>query len=169
MTLALALVIGASLPGSTAALAAGEDAERATTLVRMLRFVALPSATSAGDLMIAVVDNQALAAALRDAAATHRPGGRSITVVHVASVRALADVDAAVVVLGVEAAPLARQLSEQGILTVGDGEWSDANGGLVLSLAADGDRHRFSANPSAAARAGVTLSSRLLRLAQIAN
>lgn len=158
-------LLGSSIPAS----AASEDVERATTIVRMLRFVALPTVDPGRGLTIAVVGNATLAAALRDASTAHQPGGRTVNVVHVASPRALADVDASVVVLGPGAAALARQLLEQGILTVGDGQCPDPDGGLVLNLMADGERYRFSANPSAAARAGVVLSSRLLRLAHIAN
>ena len=39
--------------------------------------------------------------------------------------------------------------------------------GMVIGVYVDGDRIRFDANTGAAARAGLTLSSRLLRLARI--
>ncbi len=141
---------------------------RATTIARILRFVEWTGDTQRGDLKVAVVGNPSLAAALRYACAAVRPGGRTVTVVDVDSPRALADANASVLVVGSEAAPLARRLSAQGVLTVGDGDSPD-DPGLMLNLLADGDRYRFSANPAAAARAGVSLSSRLLRLAQIVN
>ena len=57
-------------------------------------------------------------------------------------------------------------LARQGVVTVGNGECPDEPG-LMLNLIEYGGRYRFSANPAAAARAGVVLSSRLLRLADI--
>lgn len=141
---------------------------RATTIARMLRFVEWSVPAAAQDLTVAVVGNVSLGAALRQACASLQPGGRAITVIDVVSTRALADLNASVVVLGSVTPDKARQLADQGILTVGDGESPD-HAGLVLNLVADGGRYRFSANPVAAAKAGVNLSSRLLRLAQIVN
>lgn len=139
---------------------------RANTIVRMLRFVEWEAATRGEALTVAVVDNVALAAALREACAETQPGGRTVTVVDVASPRALAALNAAVVVLGPQSAGAARLLSDQGVLTVGAGDCPD-DAGLMLNLIADGDQYRFSANPSVAARGRVHLSSRLLRLARI--
>ncbi len=141
---------------------------RATTIVRMLRFVEWSAASRGEALTVAVLDNTELAAALREACAELQPGGRAVTVVDVASPRALAALHAAVVVLGPHSAPLARQLSDQGVLTVGAGDCPD-DAGLMLNLVADGDQYRFSANRSVAARGRVNLSSRLLRLATVVN
>jgi hypothetical protein len=140
---------------------------RAATIVQLLRFVEWPPA-SGGGLTIAVVGNTALGAALRQASVSVQPGRRAVTVVDVSSSRALSGVRAAVVVLGAETAMLARRLSARGVVTVGDGECPEEPG-LMLNLLAPGGRYRFSANPAAAAQAGVNLSSRLLRLARIIN
>ncbi len=166
----MAAIVGLALvlAGATRADARADDQRRATTIARILRFVEWTGDTRRGDLKVAVVGNPSLAAALRDACAAVRPGRRTVTVVDVDSPRALAEADASVLVVGSEAAPLARRLSAQGVLTVGDGD-SPEDPGLMLNLLADGERYRFSANPVAAARAGVSLSSRLLRLAQIVN
>lgn len=138
---------------------------RAVTIVQMLRFVEWPPASGSG-LTIAVVDNEQLGAALRQAYARIQPARRDVTVVDVPSASALSNVHASVVVLGAHSAPVARQLSRQGVVTVGNGECPDEPS-LMLNLFEYGGRYRFSANPAAAARAGITLSSRLLRLAEI--
>ena len=142
------------------------DDARAATIARMLRFVEW-TGTPGDALTVAVMGNPTLGAALREALAGLQPGGRTVVVVDVPSPRSLADLHAAVVVLGAESALLARSLAEQGVLTVGDGDCPDQ--GLMLNLRSDGTRYGFSANPAAAARAGVSLSSRLLRLAHIVN
>lgn len=166
-TTVLALVVGLGvLVSATAAEARSDDVARATTIARMLRFVEW-NAAPGSELTVAVVGNSALGAALRDACAAMQAGGRMVTVVDVASPRELDDLNPAVVVLGADSAALAHRLFRQGVLTVGDGDCPDH--GLVLNLRPAGARYRFSANPTAAAKAGVSLSSRLLRLAQIVN
>jgi len=52
------------------------------------------------------------------------------------------------------------------VLTVGDGEGFAANAGLI-GLYADGDKLRFEINQEAAQRAGLKLSSQLLKLARL--
>jgi len=166
----MAAIVGLALvfAGATRVDARTDDVRRATTIARILRFVEWTDPTRRGDLKVAVIGNPSLAAALRDACAVVRPGGRTVTVVDVDSPRARAGANASVLVVGSGVAPLADRLSAQGVLTVGAGDSPD-DPGLMLNLLADGERYRFSANPAAAARAGVSLSSRLLRLAQIVN
>lgn len=167
--LPLVLIVFAAVAGTERAEARGENDEaRATTIARMLRFVEWNTKTRGLDLRVAVVGNQELGAALREACAAIQPGGHTVTVVDVPSVQALAEVKASVVVLGQQSAGQARRLSEQGVVTVGDGGCPE-NTALALNIRSDGDRYRLQANPTAAARAGVVLSSRLLRLAQIVN
>ncbi|WP_396625165.1 YfiR family protein [Luteitalea sp.] len=166
---ALSLVVLGVVAGAGRAEARGDDDEaRATTIARMLRFIEWNTKAPGGDLRVAVVDNADLSAALREACAAIQPGGHVVTVVDVPSVEALADIKASVVVLGEDSMALARQLADQGVVTVGDGD-CPGNTALALNLRAEGDRYRLQANPAAAARAGVVLSSRLLRLAQIVN
>lgn len=146
----------------------GNDEARATTIARMLRFVEWKPKTVGGGLRVAVVGDADLGAALREACAAIQPGGHTVTVVDVPTVQALADVKASVVVLGEDSAAVARRLADQGVVTVGDGG-CPGNTALALNIRSEGDRYRMQANPAAAARAGVVLSSRLLRLAQIVN
>ena len=165
--LAAALCLG-TLVGSPATVGAETpDNARVTTIVGMLRFVEWPALTAGTRITVAVLDNEPLATALR-AAYAQQAGSRLITVLDVPSASALANVDASVVILGAGTAALARQLADQGVVTVGDGNCPDGPG-LVLNLVADGSRFRFTANPAEAARAGVNISARLLRHAQIVN
>jgi hypothetical protein len=162
------LTVGVAVSAGGARIeASGNDQARATTIARMLRFVEWTPSAPGPTLTVAVVGNPSLATALRAASAGVQPGGRRLLVVDVASPRALSTLNVSVVVLGAEYANLAPRFAEQGVVTVGDDDCPDH--GLVLSLLADGDRYRFRANPAAAARAGVSLSSRLLRLAQVVN
>ena len=141
----------------------------AATIVSLLRLVVWRTPAT-GPLTVTVVGDAALAEALRDAAHGQRVDGRVVTV---SKVDALLDVRSpwpAVVVLAssqrATAATAARLLEPQGVLTVGDGDGM-SQAGLVLGVYVAGDRMRFDANTGAAARAGLTLSSHLLRLARI--
>ena len=143
---------------------------RADTIVQMLRFVEWSGNGPARPIRVTVVGNDALATALRNACALLQPGGRAAVVSAVPTPRAALASRADVVVLGAmpdaEARLITAELTGRGILTVGDGHCPDVTD-LALNLMAEGPRYRVAANPSAAARAGVGLSSRLLRLAQI--
>lgn len=144
---------------------------RAAVLAQALRFVAWPASVAPGTaLRVAVVGNPALGAALRIASAGVQPGGRTVTVVDVATLRHLDAAKPAVVVLGAmpaaESAVLVESLSRRGVVTIGDGECPE-NRQLLLNLRATGSRYRVQANQHTAALAGVNLSARLLSLAQI--
>jgi len=147
-----------------------DAAARADTIVQMLRFVEWAEQTSGRALTLAVVGNGPLAEALRVAAASIRPAGRPLVVVQAANASAAFDSRADVVVVGAmpeaEARTFGAQLAARGVLTVGDGDVPGAPH-LALNLFAEGSRYRLQANPVIAARAGASLSSRLLRLAQI--
>lgn len=168
-------IVGVALalagPGSLLAASATPVEARAATIIGMLRFVEWDSASArAGVLRVAVVGDRELAAALRKASIAVRPAGRAVAIVDVASAAAVTGAGAAVVVVGAlpasDTTALLRRLADQAVLTVGAGDCPD-NTALMLNLVADGDRYRFIANPVAATRAGLTLSSRLLRLADI--
>ena len=169
--LAIALLGGLAGTGrADAATRIADHAVRADTIVTMLRFVEWNGSGPSRALRVAVVGNESLATALRDAFASLQPGGRAAQIFVVATPRAAVEARADVVVLGAmpaaEARPIATRLADRGILTVGDGDCPDMTH-LALNLLAEGPRYRVAANPAAAARAGVGLSSRLLRLAQI--
>ena len=144
---------------------------KAATIVSMLRYVAWRApAASASPMAIAVVGDSPHAAAMRDAAAGQTVDGRALVVTQVAAPAQLPDPTPVVVVLAASqrtaAAAVARSLEARQVLTIGEGEGM-GKAGMVIGVYVDGDRIRFDANTGAAARAGLTLSSRLLRLARI--
>lgn len=61
-------------------------------------------------------------------------------------------------------APLLPELARQGSLTVGEGPRFSERGGMI-GFVMDGDRVRFEVNLAAAQKAGLTLSSELLKVA----
>jgi hypothetical protein len=144
---------------------------KAATIVSMLRYVAwrTPQASTT-PMAVAVVGDSHLATAMRDAAAGQTVDGRILVVTQVAAVAQLPDPTPVVVVLAASqrtaAAAVARTLEAKQVLTIGEGEGM-SQAGLVIGVYVDGDRIRFDANTGAASRAGLTLSSRLLRLARI--
>ncbi|HTV02062.1 MAG TPA: YfiR family protein [Luteitalea sp.] len=144
---------------------------KAATIVSMLRYVTwrTPAAGSA-PLNVAVVGDSALAGALRDAAAGQTVDGRPLVVTTIVAPAQLPEPTPVVVVLSASqrtaAAGVARALEQRHVLTIGDGEGM-SEAGLVIGVYVDGNRIRFDANTGAASRAGLTLSSRLLRLARI--
>jgi hypothetical protein len=167
--LLLALLVAATL--SSTATEVGERQLKAEMIVRMLRLVSWTSvAPAAAPLDLTVVGEQSLADSLRDAAAGQRIDGRALSVAHVLTLSQLTAPAPAVVVLTAtqraSAPALARSLDHKSVLTIGEGEGM-GRAGLVIGVYIDGDRVRFDANTGAASRAGVVLSSHLLRLARI--
>lgn len=169
-SLAVVALLPAPMPVSLAH-DVGERQLKAEMIVRMLRLVTWPPPTVVAlPIRLTVVGDPALADALRDASAGQRIDGRSLVVSHAVAVTQLADPPPAVVVLAApqraSAPALAKVLDHKGVLTIGEGEGM-GTAGLVLGVYVDGDRIRFDANTGAASRAGLSLSSHLLRLARI--
>lgn len=144
---------------------------KAEMIVRMLRLVGWPApASPATPLAVTVIGDSALAEALRTAAAGQRVEGRVLVVAQVPTLAQLPASPSPVVVLAASqrasAPALSRALDQQAVLTIGEGEGMGV-AGLVIGVYVDGDRIRFDANTGAASRAGLSLSSHLLRLARI--
>ena len=144
----------------------------AATIVSLLRLVSWRAADAAAPpLTVTVVGDAVLAQALREAVQGQRVDGRPVVIAVASTVaEAAATRGPAVVVLASshlrEAATAARLLEARGVLTIGEGGGM-SEAGLVLGVYLSGDRIRFDANTAAASRAGLTLSSHLLRLARI--
>jgi hypothetical protein len=144
---------------------------KAEMIVRMLRLVAWPVAgPQASPLALTVIGDGALADALRTAASGQRVDGRALVVAQVPTLAQLPVAPPPVVVLAASqrgsAQALTRTLEQKPVLTIGEGEGM-GQAGLVIGVYVDGDRIRFDANTGAASRAGLSLSSHLLRLARI--
>lgn len=143
---------------------------KAEMIVRMLRLVAWPAAGSAPSLALTVIGDDALADALKAASAGQRVDGRPLVVAQVPTLAQLPVAPPPIVVLAASqrgsAHALSRSLEQKPVLTIGEGEGM-GRAGLVIGVYVDGDRIRFDANTGAASRAGLSLSSHLLRLARI--
>ena len=165
----LAFLVAATLT------AHGKDVDarqlKAEMIVRMLRLVSWTApSTAAPTLSLTVVGDPGLADALRDASNGQKVDGRGLAVSQVPALAQLPTPPPAVVVLAAtqraSAHALARALDQQSVLTIGEGEGM-GRAGLVIGVYVDGDRIRFDANTGAASRAGLSLSSHLLRRARI--
>jgi hypothetical protein len=143
---------------------------KAEMIVRMLRLVEWPAEGGTTTLGLTVIGDGALAEALKAASAGQRVDGRPLVVAQVPTLAQLPVAPPPVVVLSASqrgsAQALSRTLEQQPVLTIGEGEGM-GRAGLVIGVYVDGDRIRFDANTGAASRAGLSLSSHLLRLARI--
>ncbi len=168
---ALLLTVMAGAVAGETAHDVGERQLKAEMIVRMLRLVTWsPPGPAASPLALTVIGDGALAEALRTASTGQRVDGRLLVVAHVPTLAHLPGAPPPVVVLTASqrgsAQALTRALDHKGVLTIGEGEGM-GQAGLVIGVYVDGDRIRFDANTGAASRAGLSLSSHLLRLARI--
>ena len=149
-----------------------DDAQvKAACLLNFLKFVTWPDAPTApgAPIDVIVLGDDVLARVLQQAAAGQAVGGRAITVRSVRSARELPAAPALLFIGASEKdrlAGLLRQYEGRPVLTVGDGAGYGA-AGVVLNFYISDTRVRFEANTTAAARAGLQISSHLLRLARI--
>ena len=149
-----------------------DDAQvKAAFLLNFLKFVTWPDAqaSSSAPLEVIVLGDDGLARVLEQAAANQAVGGRPIVVRAARSARDLPEAPALLFIGATEKnrlAGLLRQYEGRPVLTVGDGAGYGA-AGVVLNFYTSDTRIRFEANTTAAARAGLQISSHLLRLARI--
>jgi hypothetical protein len=164
--LGLVLVLQVSAPARAQF---DERQVKAAFLLNFLKFVTWPEPPAAdAPLVIAVVDDDDLARAL-DAATRGTPGGRPVVVRTATAGQALDPVPHLLYIGGSDREKLAgllRELEGRPVLTVSDSEGFGASG-VVLNFYASDKRIRFEANTTAASRAGLRISSHLLRLARI--
>ena len=169
----LAVVCGvcvAGLPTVDAGQASEADVKAAFVL-SFLKFVEWPASRipqAGGAFVIVVIGDDAVLASLTRASATQRVLDRAVSI---RSTRSPEGLGAAHLVFIAGNAghglPLVlRELDGKVVLTVGDTP-GYAQAGVVLNLFVQDDRVRFEANTAAAARAGLRLSSHLLRVARI--
>ena len=149
----------------------GDDQVKAAFLLNFLKFVTWPEAGAApgAPIEVVVVGNDDLAKALEQAAAGQAIGGRPVSV---RSIRPSREIGSTPQLLYIGPSErdrlpvLLRQCEGKAVLTVGDGTGYGA-AGVVLNFYVSDTRIRFEANTNAAARAGLQISSHLLRLARI--
>lgn len=143
---------------------------KAAFVLNFLRFVTWPATDApAGPIDVVVLGADDLAKAVAEASAGQQIGGRAIVV---RSVRRSTDIGTAPHLLFIGASErdrlpvLLRQFEGRPVLTVGDAT-GYGSAGVVLNFYTSDTRIRFEANTTAAARAGLQISSHLLRLARI--
>jgi len=146
-----------------------EYAVKATYLHKFAPFVEWPNAAAefpGGDFAVCVVGNDPLGAVLDRAVSGQQVAGRTITVRRLASVTGNPGC-AVMFVTGSDAQPATAVLAAvrgTAVLTVTDGATDSAAKGIINFVLQD-DRVRFEIDNSAAAAAGLTISSKLLSLA----
>jgi hypothetical protein len=148
-----------------------DEQVKAAFVLNFLKFVTWPEPPSApaAPLEVVVLGDASLARVLEQAAATQVIGGRQIVVRSARTVRELPSAPQLLFIGASEKdrlAGLLRQYEGRPVLTVGDGAGYGA-AGVVLNFYSSDTRIRFEANTTAAARAGLQISSHLLRLARI--
>jgi hypothetical protein len=142
---------------------------KAAFVLNFLKFVTWPAAAPDTPIEVVVLGADDFAKALTQASAGQQIGGR---VIAVRAVRRAGDVGAAPHLLFIGASErdrlpvLLRQFEGRPVLTVGDAT-GYGSAGVVLNFYTSDSRIRFEANTTAAARAGLQISSHLLRLARI--
>ena len=158
----MAVALSAGEPG-------GQPSEyevKAAFVLNFVRFVNWPSGTSDSELGICTQGDGPLAQAVDKLTRGKQVSGRQLRV-HVTPQGAgpecsvlLADENH-----GKKAYPLLASVDKKPVLTIGEGPSFLANGGM-LTLLVENQRVVFEANPAAIQRAGLDISSSLLRLAR---
>ncbi|NOT26439.1 MAG: YfiR family protein [Acidobacteria bacterium] len=151
--------------------AANSRQVKAEFIVSFLSFVDWPATKTGapqGQLLVAILGDPDFAELVRRAA-THRPvAGRSVVVQEVPNPEGARDAHLAFI--GSSEAKrlpaILRSLATQPVLTVGDTD-GFAHEGVAINLYTFDKRIRIEVNTTAAERAGLRLSSNLLRLARI--
>jgi hypothetical protein len=148
-----------------------DDQVKAAFVLNFLKFVTWPAgeAGSQQPIDVAVIGDDGLARAIERASVHQQIGGRAVAVRVVHSTRDLGRTPALLFIAASEKdrlSVLLRHVEGRPVLTVGDGA-GYGTAGVVLNFYVSDTRIRFEANTTAAARAGLQISSHLLRLARI--
>ena len=148
---------------------ADADQVKAAFIISFLKFVEWPTrGPRPAATTVAVVGDEAFGAVLQRAAAGQSHNGHAIDV-RVAA-RAGEAADAQLLFIGSSQvrnlAAILRETEGRPVLTIGDTD-GFGQAGVILNLYTFDQRVRIEANTTAAARAGLRLSSQLLRLARI--
>lgn len=155
----------------TPTLCAGQPSEtalKAAFVVNFLKFVEWPHAAPGTPLILVLVGDSPIAAALKDGTTGLQIGGRPV---HVRTAKGPVDIDDAdaVFICATEhqqVPAILRHIDRRSVLTIGDTEGFGASG-VVLNLVMQDQKVRVEANTAAAARARLRVSAHLLRLARI--
>ncbi len=166
LTLAL-VVAAAAAPASAGVQKAGEYELKAAFLFNFAKFVEWPDEAGgapATPVCIGVVDPDPFGATLERALAGKTLHARPIALRRFASAAAVRDCHVVFVSAAAEGLAGDEGWDRPGVLTVGETRTFLGRGG-VIAFAMEGDKLRFAVDAGAADRAGLKLSSQLLKLA----
>jgi hypothetical protein len=172
-TLAVAIILAAASGRAEGQGAAAEDitlnvAVKAAFLFNFAKFAEWPALPSGGPIVLCVVGNEAVAVALAETVRGQNIGGHPLDVLRPPDSSAwrtcqllfIADADAR------RSSPGLSAIKAVPVLTVSDSKGFAQTGGII-ELYVDAGRMRFAINVDATARSGLSLSSRLLGLANV--
>jgi len=170
---ALAFALGVGVGGASAASAqpapAEENAVKAAFVYNFAKFTDWPDElwTKAGKLRLCVAGTgDGFAQAVAALGSKPPVRGKEVEVLTISRAEDAPSCHILVVAGRDGMAQWARGVRNAPVLTVGDGEGFAASGG-VIGLFAEGEKLRFEVNQDAAQRAGLKLSSQLLKLARL--
>lgn len=164
----LGILLGAGLtpgvPGATGGTAAETEIKAAMTF-NFTKFIEWPGAKADGPVVIGVAGDDGLRDALEELSKSRAGGGRPV---HVKKVEQPGEAEAChLLFIGRGArkrTPEFVAASRRGTVTTGDADGFIKAGGAIGFIVVE-NKLRFEVNLAAANQAGVTISSRLLRLA----
>ena len=144
-----------------------EDQVKAAFLFNFAKFVTWPAGLAEGEpIALCVLGSDSFDEALEEVIGSRPVGGRSVVVRPVSST---IEIGACQIVFvraseHSRAASILEHVGDKPVLTVGESEGFAARGGII-NFRVEESRVRFEVNPAAAKRAGLELSSQLLKLA----
>jgi preprotein translocase subunit Sec61beta len=167
---AAVLLTLATLMGGAAAFAAGDAYPlKAAYLLNFARLIEWPDAARPAEgepLVLGVTGDAAIAQTIASELANTRVRGHSVVVRSVSTAAEMADCHIVFVASDGDADAALDATSSSAALTVGESEGFAERGG-VINFFSEGEQIHFEINPQAADRAGLKISSRLLRLARL--
>lgn len=145
-----------------------EAGVKAAYILNFAKFTEWGALPAGAPVVVCVVSDNVLMAALTDAVKGQQAGGRSLDVTRPADSSTWGSCQV-LFLAGPEVSRSAvalDRLRQRPVLTVSDGHAFARTGGII-ELFREGDRMRFAINAVAGERAGLRISSRLLQLAKI--
>lgn len=161
-----ALVLSGALLHAAPARAATEYEVKAAFILNFVRFTRWPTGVAAGDIDICVLGDSPFKGALRMMMRKTIRGRRIVVREITQDAAAGCDVLFFARSAAAVAKPVLDAIRGQPVLTIADHEGFIAAGGAINLYLVNG-KVRFEARPTAADAAGLTISSRLLKLAKI--
>jgi len=142
-----------------------EDQVKAAVVVQLARFVEWPAAVNPSHFRLCVLSKDRWIPLLEEAARGHTIGGKAITVVRLARPQDAAGCNVVVMGAFTGEQPWNGWMRDP-VLSISEEPGFAASGGMI-GLVVQGGKVGFELNTAAATRAGLTVSSKLIRLARL--